>query len=428
MLSRVRRLGNAFSSWADGWLQRKHTYTVALIAVFGTLLLPLFLTDLPPLVDYPNHLARMYVLVFGATDPVLSRMYGQHWSLIPNLAVDLVMPAMLHVLPIYVAGRVVLAVVLLLPVIGAILYSRVAFGRRSFWPLASGLMAYNALFIMGFLNFLIAVGLALIGAGGWLYLRDRHPFWTTLLGAICAVFLFFCHIVGLAFFAILIGSNELASLRAAATNRRFLAWQLLGRGIRLVAVFAVPMALYLLAPIHVSRGPIIWNSALQKLVWFFEAVITYNATLSFIAAVVICLLVYSYARHGRLQVYPGIGIALAILVMTYAALPFYDHETAFVDARMPIMIALLLFAGMKPVSSSAGKRVLATGVLTLSGSNGVDRADVVGSQSRPGSAPSEYRTHRTGCPRFGRTGIREVQSRVLEPRSGWTIAAVISAD
>jgi hypothetical protein len=43
------------------------------------LLVPLFLVDVP-LLDYPNHLARMYVLASGAHDPILSSMYQQHWA------------------------------------------------------------------------------------------------------------------------------------------------------------------------------------------------------------------------------------------------------------------------------------------------------------------------------------------------------------
>lgn len=44
------------------------------------LLVPLFLVDVPPQLDYPNHLARMYVLASGAHDPILSSLYQQHWA------------------------------------------------------------------------------------------------------------------------------------------------------------------------------------------------------------------------------------------------------------------------------------------------------------------------------------------------------------
>ena len=54
------------------------------------LLVPVLLVEVPPILDYPNHLARCYVLAFGGTDPILQQMVTANWRLIPNLAVDLV--------------------------------------------------------------------------------------------------------------------------------------------------------------------------------------------------------------------------------------------------------------------------------------------------------------------------------------------------
>jgi hypothetical protein len=116
---------------------------LVMVATSAALLAPLFLIDVPPLLDYPNHLARMFVLAHP-DDPVLSRMYVPHWTIIPNLAIDLLIPPLMRVLPVYVAGRLMLAVALLLPMIGCAAYSRAVFGRRSLWPIASALMAYNA--------------------------------------------------------------------------------------------------------------------------------------------------------------------------------------------------------------------------------------------------------------------------------------------
>ena len=130
---------------------------------------------MPPLLDYPNHLARAVVLAFGDSDPVLSRMYAAHWAIIPNLGMDLVLPPLLHVLPIHLAGRMVVGGAILLPVIGTIAYSRATFGTRSAWPLASGLVAYNATLLLGFLNFAAAIGIALLLAAAWISVARPLP-------------------------------------------------------------------------------------------------------------------------------------------------------------------------------------------------------------------------------------------------------------
>ena len=145
------------------------------------LLAPLAVVDVPPLLDYPNHLARAYVLARG-----LSHMYAPHWVVIPNLAVDLLLPPLISIMPVHIAGRILLAVALLLPVIGSVLYSQAVFARRSYWSIAVCLVACNGLFLLGFMNFQIAVGLAMICAAAWLRWRETHPVAALALGAICA--------------------------------------------------------------------------------------------------------------------------------------------------------------------------------------------------------------------------------------------------
>ena len=187
-------------------------WSLALAALIVTLSIPFFLVDLPPVLDYPNHLAQAYVLAFGASSPVLSAMYAPHWTIFPNLAVDIIGPPLLHLFPVHVAGRLLLAGALFLPVIGAIAYHRAAFGARSYWPLAAGLAGFNGIFFLGFLNFLYGVGFALLGTALWIRNRERAPAAVVLGGAASTTIAFFCHIFAVLFFALLIGSQELARI------------------------------------------------------------------------------------------------------------------------------------------------------------------------------------------------------------------------
>ena len=67
------------------------------IAVFVLLtaasLLPVLLTPIPAMVDYVNHLARMYILSQNGT-PDANPYYEAAWALYPNLAMDLMVPRM----------------------------------------------------------------------------------------------------------------------------------------------------------------------------------------------------------------------------------------------------------------------------------------------------------------------------------------------
>src|SRR5580693_9708661 len=167
-------------------LDRAISWWVGLALMFGCLLIPLILTEVPPLTDYPNHLARCYLLAFGSSDPALRPMFSAHWQIIPNIGVDLILPKLMHVFPPLLAGRVMLALCLLIPTTGAIALSRAYFRRRSLWQIATGFAAFNVLFLMVFMNFELAIGIAMWGAAVWIRYREEHPIRTIASAVILA--------------------------------------------------------------------------------------------------------------------------------------------------------------------------------------------------------------------------------------------------
>jgi hypothetical protein len=64
---------------------------------------PIFSTVLPPLADYPNHLARFYLLAQGGND-----YYAVRWAPLPNLAGDVIVPALAQAMPLGLAAKVFL--------------------------------------------------------------------------------------------------------------------------------------------------------------------------------------------------------------------------------------------------------------------------------------------------------------------------------
>ncbi len=62
---------------------------LSLIAV-----LPIASVHLPPILDYPNHLARMHILAALPGSADLAHYYRAVWTPIPDLAFDAVVPAL----------------------------------------------------------------------------------------------------------------------------------------------------------------------------------------------------------------------------------------------------------------------------------------------------------------------------------------------
>ncbi len=74
----------------------------ALISVAA--LIPLAMVDVPPLVDYPNHLARLHVIANIGTDPALAANYQVVWSAMPNLALEAATFPLMAFLPVGIVG------------------------------------------------------------------------------------------------------------------------------------------------------------------------------------------------------------------------------------------------------------------------------------------------------------------------------------
>src|SRR3984885_3401029 len=90
--------------------------------------LPMLLTPIPAMVDYPNHLARMYILAQDGA-PDANPYYEVAWALYPNLAMDLLVPQMARLIGVENATRLFLLLSQLLIVGGALALERVVKGR-----------------------------------------------------------------------------------------------------------------------------------------------------------------------------------------------------------------------------------------------------------------------------------------------------------
>jgi hypothetical protein len=328
--------------------QSATAWWLTLIVLCAILLMPLLVVDVPPLLDYPNHLARAYVLAWGQQDPFLSLMYAPHWGIIPNLAVDVVLPPLLRVMPVHVAGRILLAVALLLPVIGTVLCSAVIFGRRSYWSLAVCLVACNGLFLLGFINFQLGIGLALVCAAAWMARREAHPTSTSAIAALCAVALFFSHLMGLLFYLILIGSYEIELAFAAYRRGGSLIAIVARRAVWLLPVAVPPLALYVASAFATVGSRIVWETVHDKLIRAAMSLINYNLPLDLVTAALITVFLLTCAGLRLIRVKPRSIIALASVGIIYAVAPFGFKGTGYIDARFAVMFGFLVFAAIQP--------------------------------------------------------------------------------
>ena len=188
------------------------------------------------------------------------------------------MPPLLAFVSLNVAGRCFIGLALLLPFIGTNLLHAALFRQRSYWPLAAALVVYNELLFAGFLNYLIGLGLALIGAALWVWTIDR-PAVRIVTGAGLAIIIFFCHLIALVCYGFLLLAIEVAYAIERRPSQGFVGRLDAARIAALIFPFVLPALLYLHAPLADASVAAHWG-VLPKIEGVFaEEFMTYSYVL-----------------------------------------------------------------------------------------------------------------------------------------------------
>jgi hypothetical protein len=170
---------------------------VAILVLAAALLLPIWSVAFPPLLDYPNHLARSFVLVH-LTDPAFtfSRFYRADWGAYPYLGMDALLAVLGRLFPIETVGRVFLSLcVLVLPATAWFFLRQVNLGEdaTALWAL---LIACNVFFLEGFLNFDLSLAVGFLALGLWLRWLAKHSIARWVAALVVFTALYFTHLLG----------------------------------------------------------------------------------------------------------------------------------------------------------------------------------------------------------------------------------------
>jgi hypothetical protein len=332
---------------AENWIPRFRTagFSGPQIGVLGmvfTLLIsiPIWTHPLPPLSDYVNHLARMQVIATLSHNSQLANFYEINWQVIPNLTMDLIVPLLARVMKIYVAGQVFMVAMFALIVSGTLALNRALVGRWSALPLFGIPLLYNYVFLVGLMNYIFGIGIALWALAGWIALRERLWPARFALSSVCVVLLFFCHLSALGVYGIGVLSFEVLRL----WQRRKEPW--LAPVLDFVASglpFLVAAPLLYASPTMQLAGGNYWEQGgkLQGLMFVFS---DYSDLVAFaILGAMIGGIVWAI-RHRVLQFHP---LAIALIVVggaVYFALPRVMFDTYMADQRVPLGVVFMLLA------------------------------------------------------------------------------------
>ena len=184
---------------------------LGLLALIAVLLLPLWLVRYPPVVDYPDHLARSFILVH-LKDPAyrFGSVYSSDWGPYPYLGMDVLLVVFQHFLPAETAGRVLLSIcVLAFPIAGwwFLRQANPGHDELALWTL---LLSFNPFFLDGFINWQLGLAVGFCALGLWLrYLEKSTALrWVALL--ITTTCCYFMHLIAFGFAAFVVLVYSLA--------------------------------------------------------------------------------------------------------------------------------------------------------------------------------------------------------------------------
>ena len=319
----------------------------AVYALLGACVLaPVLSVRVPCLGDYLNHLARVHILTTIDGSPALQQFYEPTWRLVPYFGMDVPVAFLARFIGIYAAGRLFVAVCVIMPVLAAASLQYAVRRRVGLVPAFAFLISYNYLLARGFLAYLFSAGLAVMLFAAWVA-TEGWPRWRRVcVFAAAALLLYFSHVFAFLAYGILVGGYEFG--RVARARGRPLG--VLAADVAVAAAQALPV----LAVVVVLRADgtfgsenvTRYGSLAEKLGAFLSPL--YFPGSGWVTAV--CLLVPLTGgvllRWSMLA--PSVWPSLLAVALVACCVPHVLANLWGADMRLPLVAAIVLIGGAMP--------------------------------------------------------------------------------
>jgi hypothetical protein len=337
------------------WWQRREAVGLAVLLS----IMPLLWPAIPPLTDLPGHIGR-YRVMLGNDADVLREWYRFEWRLVGNLGVDLLVYALAPLVGLEPAVKAAVIATAALMASGILWITREVHGRITPFAWFALPLAYSFPLQFGFVNYALAVALALNGFALWLRLAGRTGLRAALFVPLaCIVWL--AHVMGWGALGLMAFGAELARQRETGRG-------LVGGAVR-AAVGCLPLAVPLLLLVlwRVDSGGGMTGEFLQhKLQWL--ATILRDRWMAWDLASVLLLwaLVYLGFRDRRIARSGMLTGVAALFALAYLALPYILFDSTFADMRLAPLVLLFALIAMRPgeaMSARWQRRLALAGLL-----------------------------------------------------------------
>jgi hypothetical protein len=306
--------------------------------------LPVLFLKTPPMIDVLGHMGR-YELQTGLDgDPWLATFYAFRWQVIGNLGADLLVQALQPLLGMLGAARLAVILVPVLAASGILLLSRQVHGRITPFAVVALALIYGLPFTWGFLNFSLAMALALLAFTLWLRIGPIPR--RALIFIPVSLVIWLCHTFGWAFLGILCTADSLVRAHRRGRSHSTIVLAPLRTGWPLLAPL-VPMLLWRSSA--TGAGVDGWFDLAQKAGWIIAILRlswewTDKLSAGLLVAVPLLALLYILSRGSRIAIDRTLAVAAGLSLAAFVLLPRQIFGSVFADMRLApyVMILALL--------------------------------------------------------------------------------------
>lgn len=350
---------------------RSRQRTTLLIVIWALAAVPFLIVSLPPVMDVPNHLTRIWLLAGGLDQAPLSAMYEARWSqATTNIFVDLIGVGLTRMIGIDAVGKILLLTMFLAPPLAALWLHKKLFGRTGWWALAGIMLVWSTTAVTGLISNQIALAAALVAAV--LLHPIGRPGWQKFLAILgCTAVLLFIHPFGALFFMLLNIALELGPHWHGLFKGKT------GRLAAVIAASVIPVALLMILAPHppgangVHRAVIYWLPLDEMLspttiaLVLLSPILSYKASLDVLLVLPLIGLIAWLAYRRQLKVHAGLLLIAALLEVISPFLPMNIGDGGALVIRMPEMAALMALAGLSPTFTTKQQSTVFASVLAI---------------------------------------------------------------
>jgi hypothetical protein len=301
-------------------------------------IIPFWTVRYPLICDYPNHLARWFVL-HHARDPLyhFSAFYVPAWGPLPYVSVDLLAVGLQYILPIDVSGRCILSLCIVSVTFAGYLFLRKACPENASLALFGILVAFNPMFLLGSISYEISLAFCLLTVSLWVSYCSSPRVSTALWVMLGLLLTYFSHLIGILLAGLVMGVYALFSQSR---------WKTMG----VLAVLSAPTLAVMgynlrqgsaAAGNLVYAGMTVWDKFVDLVfpVRFYSSKTQDAAVLAVLAIVAVLL----FRHQQRITIQRSWLAVCGVLLAAYLIAPHTWGSGGYADSRvMPFLFFFML--------------------------------------------------------------------------------------